>query len=83
MNEGKFAKVMAAYKENLRKAHENDKTGKYFWPISELDKIVAKTKAIIEEKGIRAVDIKSTGWKSTAKQFGIANTYNAWEGHLG
>ncbi len=41
--------------------------------------IASKALQTLTTKGLRAISINAHGWKSSAKAFGIANTYSAWE----
>lgn len=41
--------------------------------------IATKALSTLKTKGLRAIQINAHGWKSSAKAFGIANTYIAWE----
>lgn len=43
------------------------------------NQIAANAMFTLRNKGLRAITINAHGWKSSAKAFGIANTYTAWE----
>jgi hypothetical protein len=78
IGKAKLDQWQAAYTQHLDYAIKDDPHNYVFGITAE--QIAIKARKTIVTKGLHAVAIPgSVGWRRTAKQFGIRNTYKEWE----